>query len=101
MISKFSVRRPYTVFVAVVAVIVIGVVAMMRMNADLLPDMNLPYVMIMIWEPAQRRLKEMLQPQSNRLLQLRQMLRISSPCRIIVILLSLWSTNRAPIWMLP
>ncbi len=46
MISKFSVRRPYTVFVAVVAVIVIGVVAMMRMNADLLPDMNLPYVMI-------------------------------------------------------
>ena len=47
MISKFSVKRPYTVFVGVVAVIVIGIVALMRMSADLLPNMNLPYVLIM------------------------------------------------------
>ena len=46
MISKFSVKRPYTVFVGVIAVIVIGIVALMRMTADLLPNMNLPYVMI-------------------------------------------------------
>ncbi|MCR5213960.1 MAG: efflux RND transporter permease subunit [Eubacterium sp.] len=46
MISKYSVKRPYTVFVAVVAVLVIGVVALMRMTADLLPNMNLPYVLI-------------------------------------------------------
>lgn len=46
MISKFSVKRPYTVFVVVIAVIVIGVVAMMRSTMDLLPDMNLPYVLI-------------------------------------------------------
>ena len=39
MISKFSVKRPYTVFVVVVAVIVVGIVALMRMTADLLPDM--------------------------------------------------------------
>ena len=45
MISKFSVKRPYTVFVAVIAVIVIGIVALMRMTADLLPNMNLPYVL--------------------------------------------------------
>ncbi len=46
MISKFSVKRPYTVFVGVIAVIVIGIVALMRMTADLLPDMNLPYVIV-------------------------------------------------------
>ncbi len=46
MISKFSVKRPYTVFVVVIAIIVIGVVALMRMTADLLPDMNLPYVVV-------------------------------------------------------
>ena len=46
MISKFSVKRPYTVFVMVIAVIVIGVVALMRMTADLLPNMTLPYVMV-------------------------------------------------------
>ena len=46
MISKFSVKRPYTVLVAVVAVIVIGVVAMLRMHADLLPEMELPYVIV-------------------------------------------------------
>ncbi len=46
MISKFSVKRPYTVFVAVIAVIVIGIVALMRMTADLLPNMNLPYVLV-------------------------------------------------------
>ncbi len=46
MLSKFSVKRPYTVLVAVVAVIVIGVVAMLRMHADLLPEMELPYVIV-------------------------------------------------------
>ena len=46
MISKYSVKRPYTVFVCVIAVIVIGVVALMRMTPDLLPDMNLPYVVV-------------------------------------------------------
>lgn len=46
MISKYSVKRPYTVFVCVIAVIVIGIVALMRMTPDLLPNMNLPYVLI-------------------------------------------------------
>ncbi len=47
MLSKFSVKRPYTVFVVVVAVLVIGYVALTRMTADLLPDMELPYVVVM------------------------------------------------------
>ena len=47
MISKFSVKKPMTIFVAVIMVIVLGVVAFTRMTPDLLPNMDLPYAMIM------------------------------------------------------
>ena len=46
MISKYSVKRPYTVLVVVVLVIVLGVVSLTRMTTDLLPAMNLPYVIV-------------------------------------------------------
>lgn len=46
MIPKYSVKRPYTVLVAVVLVIVLGVVSLTRMTTDLLPVMNLPYVIV-------------------------------------------------------
>ena len=46
LLSKFSVKKPYTVLVAVVLVIVLGVVSLTRMTTDLLPDMNLPYAII-------------------------------------------------------
>ena len=47
MISKFSVRKPYTVLVGVVLAIVLGVVSFTRMTADLLPSISLPYVIVM------------------------------------------------------
>ena len=47
IMSKFSVRKPLTVFVAVIAVIILGVVAFTRMTPDLFPNMDFPYVMIM------------------------------------------------------
>ena len=46
MIPKFSVKKPYTVFVGVVIVIVLGIVSLTRMTADLFPNMNLPYALI-------------------------------------------------------
>lgn len=46
MIAKFSVKKPYTVLVAVVLVIVLGVVSFTRMTTDLLPDMSLPYAIV-------------------------------------------------------
>ncbi len=46
MFSKFSVKKPYTVLVGVVLVIVLGVVSLTRMTTDLLPDMNLPYALV-------------------------------------------------------
>ena len=45
--SKFSVKKPYTVLVAVIMVIVLGIVSFTRMSADLLPSINLPYVIVM------------------------------------------------------
>lgn len=45
-VSKFSVKRPYTVIVGVILVIVLGVVSFTRMTTDLLPDMNLPYALV-------------------------------------------------------
>ena len=49
--SKFSVKKPLTVFVAVIAVLILGVVAYFRMTPDLLPNMDFPYVMIMTTYP--------------------------------------------------
>lgn len=51
MISKFSVKKPLTIFVAVIAVIVLGVVAFTKMTPDLLPNINLPYAIVMTSYP--------------------------------------------------
>ena len=47
MISKISVKKPYTVLVGVVLAIVLGVVSFTRMTTDLLPNISLPYVIVM------------------------------------------------------
>ena len=47
MLGKFSVKKPYTVLVAVVLVIVLGIVSFTRMSTDLLPSISLPYVIVM------------------------------------------------------
>lgn len=46
MLSKFSVKRPYTVVVAVLVVLILGIVAFMGMQVDLLPNINLPYSVV-------------------------------------------------------
>lgn len=46
MFAKFSVKKPYTVLVGVILVIVLGIVSFTRMTTDLLPDMSLPYVIV-------------------------------------------------------
>ncbi len=48
---KFSVKKPLTVFVAVLAVVILGVVAYTKMTPDLLPNMNFPYVIIVTTDP--------------------------------------------------
>ena len=46
MFSKYSVKKPYTVLVGVVLVIVLSVVSLMKMTTDLLPDMSFQYALI-------------------------------------------------------
>lgn len=46
MLSKYSVKRPYTVLVCVVLVIVLGVVSVMKMTTDLFPNMDFQYALI-------------------------------------------------------
>lgn len=48
---KFSVKKPYTIIVAVLAVLIIGVVALTRMETDLLPNLSLPYVIVVTTYP--------------------------------------------------
>lgn len=47
MLSKFSVKKPMTVFVCVIIVLVLGIVSYFKMTPDLLPNMDFPYAMIM------------------------------------------------------
>ena len=51
MLSKFSVKKPYTVLVGVVLAIVLGIVSFTKMTTDLLPNISLPYVIIMTTYP--------------------------------------------------
>ncbi len=51
MISKFSVKKPYTVLVGVILAIVLGVVSFTKMTTDLLPNISLPYVIVMTTYP--------------------------------------------------
>ena len=47
MLSKISVKKPMTVLVAVVLVLVLGIVSFFKMTPDLLPNMDFPYAVIM------------------------------------------------------
>lgn len=49
--SKFSVKKPLTIFVSVLVVIIFGIIGYTRMTPDLLPNMDFPYVMIMTTYP--------------------------------------------------
>ena len=49
--AKFSVKKPLTIFVVVIAILVLGVVSYSKMTPDLLPNMDFPYVLIMTTYP--------------------------------------------------
>ncbi len=49
--SKFSVKRPFTVLVAVVMLIVLGIVSFTKLTTDLLPTISIPYVMVITTYP--------------------------------------------------
>jgi HAE1 family hydrophobic/amphiphilic exporter-1 len=46
MLAKFSVKKPVTIAMMILIVIVLGVVSLSKLQIDLLPQMELPYVMV-------------------------------------------------------
>lgn len=46
MLPNFSVKKPYTIIVAIIIIAVLGVVSFMNMTTDLMPSMNMPYAVI-------------------------------------------------------
>lgn len=49
--SRFSVKKPLTIFVAVVIIIALGIVSVTGITPDLLPSIDLPYVVVMTTYP--------------------------------------------------
>ena len=47
----FSVKKPLTVFVAALAILILGVVAYVKMTPDLFPNMDYPYVIVVTSDP--------------------------------------------------
>lgn len=51
MLSRFSVKKPYIVTVAVIIILILGGVSLAKMKTDLLPDMDLPYLAVITTDP--------------------------------------------------
>ena len=47
----FSVKKPLTVFVVALAILILGVVAYVKMTPDLFPNMDYPYVIVVTSDP--------------------------------------------------
>ncbi len=48
---KLSVKKPFTVFVAVIAALLIAVVSLSKLQADLLPEFSTPYLLVITTYP--------------------------------------------------
>ena len=49
--TKYCVKKPFLIFVAVVIVLTLGCVSLNKMQTNMLPDMELPYMMVITTEP--------------------------------------------------
>ena len=50
-VPGFSVKKPLTVYVVALAILVLGVVAYLKMTPDLMPNMDYPYVIVVTSDP--------------------------------------------------
>ncbi len=51
--SKLSVKKPFTVLVMIIIMIVLGTVSIIRMQLDLLPHISLPYILVITTYPGE------------------------------------------------
>lgn len=84
MISKFSVKKPFTIFVAAVIVAVFGGISVYKMTPDLFPELDTPYAMVMTTYPgataeeAEQQLTEPLESQLATLNNIKNVTSMSS-----------------------
>ena len=70
MLSRLSVRKPFTIFVAVVIVLIFGGVALTKMTPDLFPNINAPVAIVLTTDPgasAEEAEKEITEPLEQQL----------------------------------
>lgn len=51
MISRYSVKKPFIIAVAVIIILILGGVSVSKMKTDLLPNMDLPYLAVITTDP--------------------------------------------------
>ncbi|MGB4426960.1 MAG: efflux RND transporter permease subunit [Limnochordia bacterium] len=51
MFAEYSVKRPYTVVVGLIVVLILGIISVYNTTTDLLPNINLPYAVIITTYP--------------------------------------------------
>ena len=81
MLTKYSVKRPYTIFVGVIIAIVFGAVALYSMKPDLMPSVSAPYSVVMTSDPganAEEIEKEITDPLEQQLATLSKLDNITS-----------------------
>ena len=49
--EKFSVKKPFTILVAVIMVLLLGFVSITNLQTNLLPDISTPYLMVVTVSP--------------------------------------------------
>ncbi len=78
---KFSVKKPFTVFVAAIIVAVFGFVAVYKMTPDLFPEIDTPYAMVMTTYPgatAEEAEKQITDPMEEQLATLNNIKNVTS-----------------------
>ncbi len=81
MLTKYSVKRPFTIFVGVIIAIVFGCVSLYSMTPDLMPSVSAPYSIVMTTLPganAEEVEKEITDPLEQQLATLSKLNDISS-----------------------
>ena len=102
MLSKFSVKKPYTVVVGIVLIIILGIVSFRDMTVDLLPNMNLPYAIVMTTYPgaSPEEVEEIVTKPVEQTMATVSILKIFSLYPVKMHLRLCWNSNRPPIWIL-
>jgi len=93
---KYSVKKPFTILVAVILVLVLGFVSLTGIQTDLLPAMNLPYLMVITTYPGaspEQVEADVTKPLENALSTLNGVKNVTA-C-------SFWNTRTTPTWTVP